>query len=65
MKMTPTEIKSARQRLGFSQRELAEALYLSDARIVRMWEAGDRDPSGPVVKAIELMIERLEASPTS
>lgn len=54
--MTPAEFKSIRHRLGLTQSELAAFLRLSDGgRYVRMIEAGERNPSGPVCYLMELL----------
>jgi DNA (cytosine-5)-methyltransferase 1 len=56
--MTPTEIKTARQRLGLSQVGLAETLRLgpNGERTVRRWEQGDVPVTGPASLAIELLL---------
>lgn len=55
--MTPTEFKSIRQRAGLTQSGLAAFLRLGDngGRYVRMIEAGDRNPSGPICYLMELL----------
>lgn len=54
--MTPTAFKSIRLRAGLSQSELAARLRLSDgARYIRMIEAGDRNPSGPICTLMVLI----------
>jgi len=55
--MTPAAFKSIRQRAGLTQSGLAGFLRLGDngGRYVRMIEAGDRTPSGPVVYLMELL----------
>lgn len=52
--MTPDEIKEARQRLGLSQRELADSLGLKSdgGRTVRRWEGGEVEITGPAQLAI-------------
>jgi DNA (cytosine-5)-methyltransferase 1 len=59
--MKPSEVKAARTTLGYSQRELADALRLgaNGERTVRRWEQGDVPITGPAQVAIELMLERL------
>lgn len=55
---TPTQIRALRQAMGLTQRELGEAIYLAGAdpaRHVRSLEAGDKTPSGPLVKCLELI----------
>jgi putative transcriptional regulator len=53
--MTPTEIKSIRQRYGLSQSELAALLRISDLRTIRRWEKGEVPVSGPASIVLELM----------
>jgi DNA-binding transcriptional regulator YiaG len=50
--MIPAEFKTARKRLGLSQAEMAKFLRLSDGRVVRFYESGQRDSSGPIQVAI-------------
>lgn len=58
--MTPSDVKAARKRLGYSARELAEALNLGvhGGRTVRRWESGETPITGPAKVAIQLMLER-------
>ena len=61
--MTGNELKSARLRLGLSQAQLAAALNMSGStgnRTIRKWESGEYTIPGPVVAAIELLLEREE-----
>ena len=53
--MTPERMKAIRQRLGLSARGMAEALRLGAAggRTIRRYEAGERQPSGPVTLLYE------------
>lgn len=57
--MTPAEIKSARQRLGLTQRQFAEALGLrgGNARSYRRYEQGDRDIPGPVARLVTIYLD--------
>lgn len=57
--MTPTDLRSARKRLGLSTNGLAEALRLGKGggRTVRRWESGDTPISGPASLAIELLLK--------
>jgi DNA-binding transcriptional regulator YiaG len=55
--MTPAEFKAARKHLGLSQVEMAKFLRLSDARVVRFYEAGKRAVSGPIQVAIEYRLK--------
>ena len=55
--MTPSTLKRIRTTLGMTQRDMARFLGLKEGgdRSVRMWEAGDRIPSGPVILIYELI----------
>ena len=53
--MTPEEFKARRQRLGYTQRELAEILGVSE-RAVTYKEAGDR----AITRRDVVMLERLK-----
>lgn len=55
--MAPSEFKSIRKRAGLTQSGLAARLRLGDngGRYIRMIEAGDRMPSGPVEICMELL----------
>lgn len=59
--VTPADLKAARKRLGYSTRELAEALRLGKGggRTVRRWESGETPISGPVQVAVEAMMEKV------
>jgi DNA-binding transcriptional regulator YiaG len=59
--LTPDEIRLARESLGLSQQQLAEALCMKNdgARRIRAWEHGEREITGPASVAIRLMIQRL------
>lgn len=59
--MTPDRIKSIRLTLGLSASAMAEYIGLkgTDGRYVRAIEDGERNPSGPVVRILE-MIEASE-----
>ena len=61
--MTPAELRDIRVSLGLSQRDLARFLRLkdSDGRVVRMWESGEREPSGPISLIYELLREGVVA----
>lgn len=52
--MTGAEVRSARQRLGVSQAQLAEALGVNKLTISR-WERGERNPPTMVELAIGLL----------
>jgi len=60
--MTPADLLAARKRLGLTQGQLAQALRLQPPgdRTVRFWEKGERAIPGPVVVAVEMMLERME-----
>jgi DNA-binding transcriptional regulator YiaG len=55
--MKVDEFKAIRQRAGLTQNALAAFLRLGDngGRYVRMIEAGDRTPSGPICYLMELL----------
>lgn len=52
--MSPTEFRSIRERCGHTQASLAAFLRVTD-RQIRMIEAGDRNPSGPMTLLMELL----------
>ena len=60
-------IKEARRELGLSTKGLARALRMGDnaGRTVRHWEAGDYEPSGPVLVAIEFMLATSKTDPSA
>ena len=53
--VTPTAFKSIRKRLGWSQARLGQEVSVG-ARHIRMIEAGDRAPSGPLI----VLMKRLD-----
>lgn len=57
--MTPTELKSIRERAGLTQDQLACLLRLSDSRTIRRYEDGSRSVSGPISILLELIDEGL------
>jgi len=54
--MQPDEVKAIRRKLGLTQNDLADILRLGidGARVVRHWEMGTRNPSGPVRVLLKL-----------
>jgi transcriptional regulator with XRE-family HTH domain len=53
---TPAQLRDLRAALGMTQKELGLALYLAGgdpARHIRRMEAGDREVTGPIVRALE------------
>ena len=48
----PESLRRRRERLGISQRDLADRLGVDQSSVAK-WETGDRKPSGPLL--IELM----------
>jgi len=59
--MTPSQFKQARQQLGLTQRQLANELGLSDKNgdvYIRKVENGKANPSGLLVKAMEMFCEK-------
>jgi DNA-binding transcriptional regulator YiaG len=57
--VTASEFKAIRNRAGLSQRQLARLLRLSNERIIRYWEADQREISGPVSLLMELLDKGL------
>lgn len=53
--MTPTEVKTIRQRFGLTQSELAGLLRIESRDTIRKWENGTRLVSGPASIILELM----------
>lgn len=53
--MTPQEIKQARQTLGLTQTQLAQALCVT-VDSVRAWEAGRRNMSGPAEELLNRIL---------
>lgn len=51
-------VKQAREEIGFSQAELAEAVGVT-TRTIQNWEAGISSPKPPQVKAIERLLKIL------
>ena len=60
--MTPDEIRSIREKLGLSQAGLAAALGLgkNGGRTVRRYEDGECNPSGSVVRLMEIFRDHPE-----
>ena len=59
-KLSPIEVKEAREALGMTQRQLADALLLESKfskDTVRSWESGMRPCPGPESVAIQLMVK--------
>jgi hypothetical protein len=57
--MSPAEIKAARKAMGLSTAGMAEWLGLelpNGEKLIRDWEHGRRDITGPAAKAIELAL---------
>jgi DNA-binding transcriptional regulator YiaG len=59
--MTPATFKAIRERARLTQSGVAARLRLGDngGRYIRMIEAGDRTPSGPIVLLMELLDQGL------
>ena len=53
--MTPTEIRETRNRKGWSQQALADALGVS-VRTVKFWESGERNMS----KTAQILLDMLK-----
>lgn len=61
--MTGAEFKAARKELGLTVRDMAASLRLSEAngeRIIRRWERGEVDISGPASVAVEAMLKGFD-----
>ena len=52
------DVKQAREDIGFSQAELADAVGVT-TRTIQNWEAGISSPKPPQVKAIERLLRIL------
>ena len=52
------DVKQARDEIGFSQAELAQAVGVT-TRTIQNWEAGISSPKPPQVKAIERLLKIL------
>jgi ribosome-binding protein aMBF1 (putative translation factor) len=52
------DVRQAREKLGFSQTELADAVGVT-TRTIQNWEAGVSTPKQPQVKAIERLLRIL------
>jgi DNA-binding transcriptional regulator YiaG len=61
--MTPAEFKAARKALGWSARQMAEALGISGGRVIRGWEAGEYKVSGPVERLVRLWLAQPATRP--
>ncbi len=53
-KRTPSQIKSLRAKLGMSQSLFADVLGVTN-KAVEAWEAGTKNPSGPVLRMFEIL----------
>jgi DNA-binding transcriptional regulator YiaG len=53
--MSPQTIKGLRQSLGLTQQQFAERLGLATKGAVSLLESGDREPTGPLVKLLEML----------
>lgn len=56
--MTAAQLRALRAALKLTQFELGRVLYLRGPhpdRVIRRWEAGTTDISGPVKKALEMI----------
>ncbi len=65
--MTHADLRTARKRLGLTQKGLAKALRMGKWgwQSVAKWEKGETDVPGPVQVALELMLEKLPPDPAS
>ena len=55
--MTPTEFKDARNALGLSVSEMADAIQISDLRTLRRYEDGTRPISGTLSLLIRYFLK--------
>lgn len=55
--MTPSEIRTLRETLGWTNKRLAEACGVSE-RTVKHWQAGTRHPSGPALLLLRNLQEK-------
>jgi transcriptional regulator with XRE-family HTH domain len=57
--MTAQQLKEAREALGLTQTQLAQALRMgpNGRRTVGRWESGEGSISGPASVAIELLVK--------
>lgn len=60
--MTPKQFKSARKKLGLSQKGMAELLRLKSSRSIRYYESGERDISGPIEFLVEKLLKEISSS---
>lgn len=58
---TPERIKALRQRYGETQQEFALRFRVS-LGAVRIWEQGQKQPSGPITVILDLLEEQLRES---
>ena len=55
--MTPTELKSARARLGLSAEQFAKTFGAHDGRTVRGWEHGERNGlPAHIPRAVDILV---------
>ena len=60
--MDKEQIRALRQRLGWTQQRLADEMGVSWNTVCR-WEMGDRHPSGPALKLLQLLDAMHSPSP--
>jgi DNA-binding transcriptional regulator YiaG len=53
--VSPADVRAARERLGMTTQQLAEALECT-VRTVQFWESGERNVPGPARVAMRLML---------
>lgn len=59
--MTPEQFKASRERLGYTQRELANLWHMADeARPIQRWETGRAKLPGTAIYAMQMMIKHGE-----
>jgi len=65
--LTGPEFRAARKALGLSQHGMADALHMGRHgwQSISRWERGIHEIPGPVQKAVEMMLEKVHATPKS
>lgn len=53
-KLSSEGFKAIRKEMGLTQQQMADWLYVSDARVIRYWESDTYRIPGSVIKCLEL-----------
>jgi DNA-binding transcriptional regulator YiaG len=61
--MSKDEVKAIREKLGWTQAELAENLGVNQSAVAH-WEAGNRNPAGPVVRLLKMLVAKIPKKST-